>query len=327
MTVAPAQASKSVTVQPAGMWARRAYISLSTDGDAQKLGVQYQKQGSSAWTDPQTADALVDGGTKTLTVLGLEPGTNYTFRAVYNKYQSEATEVFTTEVEQQVGNAGFEEWTMESFKLSSVWPGNWTFDWYRPSSVWAVNSKKTMPGYYSNAFLDKYSTNFPCASYSTDKFGGEKSAVIYTVHVKATEFDVTSAGEIFIGSADDKGNHQSEGCSLGSRPSAVNFAYKFIPNGNETYYVEIVVKDEEGNTIGNVVDISGSESLAWDERKININYSDLTKKANSLYIIFKSTSSSNPGYSKTSMEIAGTNYDDCNIGSKLFLDDIELIYE
>lgn len=327
VTVAPAQASKSVTVQPAGMWARRAYISLSTDGDAQKLGVQYQKQGSSAWTDPQTADVLVDGGTKTLTVLGLEPGTSYTFRAVYNKYQSEATEVFTTEVEQQVGNAGFEEWTMESFKLGSVWPGNWTFDWYRPSSVWAVNSKKTMPGYYSNAFLDKYSTNFPCASYSTDKFGGEKSAVIYTVHVKATEFDVTSAGEIFIGSADDKGNHQSEGCSFGSRPSAVNFAYKFIPNGNETYYVEIVVKDEGGNTIGNVVDISGSESLSWDERKININYSDLTKKANSLYIIFKSTSSSNPGYSKTSMEIAGTNYDDCNIGSKLFLDDIELIYE
>ena len=327
VTIAPAEASKSVTVQPAGMWARRAYLSLSTDGDAQKLSVQYQKQGTSTWVSPETADAAVDGGVKTLTVLGLEPGTNYTFRAVYNECQSEATELFTTETEQQVGNAGFEEWTMESFKLGNLWPGNWTFDWYRPSSVWAVNSKKTMPGYYSNALLDKYSTNFPCASYSTDKFGGEKAAVIYTVHVKATEFDVTSAGEIFIGSANVNGDHQYEGCSFGSRPSALNFAYKFIPSGNETYYVEIVVKDEAGNTIGNVVDISGNESLSWNERKINITYSDLTKKANTLYIIFKSTSSSNPGYSKTSMEIAGTSYSDCNIGSILYIDDIELIYE
>lgn len=328
--LAPEPVVKSISqIDEGNVWARRVYnVTMTTNGNITQLYPVIQAEGSTEWVRPEFTET-VSGQTKTVTITGLNPGTKYSVRAAYvdNSNVTEEAREFTTETAQQVENAGFEEWTMESFKLGSLWPGNWTFDWYRPSSVWAVNSKKTMPGYYSNAFLDKYSTNFPCASYSTDKFGGEKSAVIYTVHVKATEFDVTSAGEIFIGSADDKGNHQSEGCSFGSRPSAVNFAYKFIPNGNETYYVEIVVKDEGGNIIGNVVDISGSESLSWDERKININYSDLTKKANSLYIIFKSTSSSNPGYSKTSMEIAGTNYDDCNIGSKLFLDDIELIYE
>lgn len=348
VTVAPAQASKSVTVQPAGMWARRAYISLSTDGDAQKLGVQYQKQGSSAWTDPQTADALVDGGTKTLTVLGLEPGTNYTFRAVYNKYQSEATEVFTTEVEQQVGNAGFEEWMAYTFEFKPV-TGKTTLEWYRPfadesDSWWDVNSKKTMNGDYTlvgrsqnqNVFMTSGYISDGVNSFETDE--GNRSAVLFTTHVKSTNwtttYEKTVAGEIFIGKANTAngnsggGDHVSEGHEFSNRPSALSFAYQYYPYNNETYYVEVAVKDAEGNVIGSVVDKNGRSSNAWDTKKIEINYTDRTKKAAMIYISFKSSSSDNPGYRTTSIVMAdGKSHQDCDLGSILYLDDIKLIYE
>ena len=334
VTVAPAQASKSVTVQPAGMWARRAYISLSTDGDAQKLGVQYQKRGSSAWTDPQTEDVLVDGGTKTLTVLGLEPGTSYTFRAVYNKYQSGATEeVFTTEVEQQVGNAGFEEWTTEKFEFKYIATSK-SINWYRPWTAqtdawWDSNSKKTLPGYYSTVG-DQNKKNFPCVAYiENDAHEDSRSAMVYTVRVQDYQFgDIVQAGELFVGTADDSGNHKSDGHAFENRPSAVSFAYKYQPYGDETYRVEIVVKAEDGTVIGSAVDMQGGSS-SWDDRKVTINYTDVTKKAASIYLSFKASSADTPGYnSGVSITVANNQgYSNCNIGSILYVDSVKLIYE
>ncbi len=347
VTIAPAEASKSVTVQPAGMWARRAYLSLSTDGDAQKLSVQYQKQGTSTWVNPETADAAVDGGVKTLTVLGLEPGTNYTFRAVYNKCQSEATEVFTTETEQQVGNAGFEEWTTQVFEFS--YAGTHTIDWYRPwsneeNSWWDVNSKRTMNDAYTTIASSHNKRVFMTVSYkntgvqSFKAYEGERAAMLFTTYVScrnwSNDYEVVVPGEIFIGKANDGngrdggGTHKSEGHAFENRPSALSFAYLYEPYGNETYYVEVVMKAEDGTVIGSVTDKSGSASSDWSRRKIDLNYTDLTKKAASIYISIKSSSSDNPGYTSRQITLAdGKVYSDCNIGSILYIDDIELIYE
>lgn len=338
VTIAPAEASKSVAVQPAGMWARRAYLSLSTDGDAQKLSVQYQKQGTSTWVSPETADAAVDGGVKTLTVLGLEPGTSYTFRAVYNKCQSEATEVFTTETEQQVGNAGFEEWSAFTHTFTALIPSR-TLEWYRPyadeaSAWWDVNSRRTMNSYYSLAGTQNKRVFMTAAYESTQPYKGNRSAMLFTTYVYSTEYEACAAGEIFIGRAvnengkDGGGVHDSEGHAFENRPSALSFAYRYEPYGNETYYVEVVMKAEDGTVIGSVTDKSGSASSDWSRRKIDLNYTDLTKKAASIYISIKSSSSDNPGYTSRQITLAdGKEYSDCNIGSILYIDDIELIYE
>ncbi len=342
VTIAPAEASKSVMVQPAGMWARRAYLSLSTDGDAQRLSVQYQKQGTSTWVSPETADAAVDGGVKTLTVLGLEPGTNYTFRAVYNECQSEATEVFTTETEQQVGNAGFEEWTTLSHSYTAVIPTK-QMDWYRPYSEsstawWDVNSKKTMISYYSNAVVTgwpAYDTEemrlFVTSAYTDQApYAGSKSAMVFTTHVTSTEYNAVAAGEIFIGKAkeeNESGDHISDGHAFSARPSAIDFAYRYQPHNSETYYVEVTVKDAAGNVIGSVVDVSGGASSEWTRRKVNITYTDVKTQAATIYISFKSSSSSEPGYTEKEINIADNRKVKCFTGSVLYLDDIELIYE
>lgn len=337
VTVAPAQASKSVTVQPAGMWARRAYISLSTDGDAQKLGVQYQKHGSSAWTDPQTADVLVDGGTKTLTVLGLEPGTNYTFRAVYNKYQSEATEVFTTEVEQQVGNAGFEEWTTEthSFVYNFFGKHEHNIDWDLPwtnDQWWAVNSKKTMPSSTSVASDNWNWVRFPTVAYTTDANSDGKAAMIYSVNVGdwLTSSAIVGdrvAGELFIGTADDNGNHSSDGHDFGNRPDVMRFYFKYQPVNSETFYVRVELRSGSDVIASAERDDVGLTS-SWTPMDIPLVYTDETQKATSIYIIFKSTTAEKPEVTGNyNLVIRDGKSEKGNFGSILYVDDIELIYE
>ena len=337
VTVAPAQASKSVTVQPAGMWARRAYISLSTDGDAQKLGVQYQKHGSSTWVDPETADVLVEGGTKTLTVLGLEPGTNYTFRAVYNKYQSEAPEVFTTEVEQQVGNAGFEEWTTEthSFVYNFFGKHEHNIDWDLPwtnDQWWAVNSKKTMPSSTSVASDNWNWVRFPTVAYTTDANSDGKAAMIYSVNVGdwLTSSAIVGdrvAGELFIGTADDNGNHSSDGHDFGNRPDVMRFYFKYQPVNSETFYVRVELRSGSDVIASAERDDVGLTS-SWTPMDIPLVYTDETQKATSIYIIFKSTTAEKPEVTGNyNLVIRDGKSEKGNFGSILYVDDIELIYE
>ena len=92
--------------------------------------------------------------------------------------------------------------------------------------------------------------------------------------------------------------------------------------------MEEAVKAEDGSVIGSVTDKSGGASSVWSRRRIDLNYTDLTKKAASIYISIKSSSSDDPGYAGRQIVVAdGKEYSGCNIGSILYVDDIELIYE
>lgn len=330
VTVAPAQASKSVTVQPAGMWARRAYISLSTDGDAQKLGVQYQKQGSSAWTDPQTADVLVDGGTKTLTVLGLEPGTSYTFRAVYNKYQSEATEDFTTEVEQQVGNAGFEEWT--EWEVDAYIIGTTKQKTYGPwkdeaSKWWDTNNSETTqksstPGYLTFKC-------FPMVSYTQGRSGEDsKAAQIMAINVAGGNTSLISYGDavqgrLFIGSYGGASGHQ-----FGVRPSKMKFYYNYVPRGTDTFRCSIVIKNGDTEIGKGVFELTSDSSISdWPEAVVEIEYSNKELVATSLSVEFLQSTSTTPPFTKNVSITYPAGNANVHGGSILTVDDIELIYE
>lgn len=331
VTVAPAQASKSVTVQPAGMWARRAYISLSTDGDAQKLGVQYQKRGSSAWTDPQTADVLVDGGTKTLTVLGLEPGTNYTFRAVYNKYQSEATEVFTTEVEQQVGNAGFEEWSeweVDAYSLISTTKQKTYGPWKDESSKWwdtnnsETTSKSSTPGYLTFKC-------FPMVSYTQGRSGeGSKAAQIMAINVAGGNTNLISygnavPGRLFIGTYGGASGHQ-----FGVRPSKMKFYYNYVPRGTDTFRCTIVIKNGDTEIGKGIFELTTDLSISnWPEAVVEIEYSNKELVATSVSVEFLQSTNAEPPFTKNVSITYPAGNVNVHGGSILTVDDIELIYE
>ena len=343
VTIVPIQASKSLSeIQPGNVWARRAYLTLNTDGDPSRLTVQVKESGTELWYTPEGTEYSVSGKTSAATVKGLKSNTAYAFRAVYNGFAAAESQEMTTETEQQVGNAGFEEWSSYVYEFTAV-ISTWPFEkakleWYRPYSDvstawWDVNSHRTMNDYYSLAG-NQNERVFMTSAYNSDSERG-KYAMIFTTYVTATEYQILSAGEIFIGKAkegngkDGGGNHESEGHAFSSRPSALSFAYKYEPVGSETYYVEIVIKDAAGAIIGSVKDVSGSASSDWDVRKVELNYLDLTKKAESIYISFKSSSSDTPGYTagRTITIADGKQYSNCNIGSILYIDDLELIYE
>ena len=314
----------------------RGLAATTVNGNPAKIEVQYSTDGRS-WTsvEPMSADAAKATFPD---IAGLEPETEYQVRAVYNDNPQTATApvTLTTEADQQVGNAGFEEWSSYIHEFTALIP-TWELEWYRPytdvqSAWWDVNSRATMNSYYS-LVGDRNKRVFMTAAYTSDGYNG-KSAMLFTTHVSATEYDMTAPGEIFIGKAKDAngkdggGSHESEGHSFNARPSALGFAYNYLPYGSETFYVEIVMKDSDGNIIGSAIDKSIGKSSGWTAGRVDLNYSDITHKAANIYILFKSSSSSSPGYESKSITVADDkSYSECNIGSILYLDNIELIYE
>lgn len=342
--LAPKPVVKSISqIDEGNVWACRVYnVTMTTNGNVSQLYPVIQADGSTEWVRPEFTETI-SGQTKTVTITGLNPGTKYSVRAAYVDNSNVTEEVceFTTEAAQQVENAGFEEWSSYVYEFTAV-ISTWPFEkakleWYRPYSDvstawWDVNSHRTMNDYYS-LVGNQNERVFMTAAYNSDSQRG-KYAMIFTTYVSATEYDILSAGEIFIGKAKDEngkdggGSHDSEGHVFSSRPSALSFVYKYEPIQSETYYVEIVIKDADGVVIGSATDVSGSASSDWNVRRVDLNYSNFTKKAGSIYISFKSSSSDNPGYESRQIVLAdGKEYSGCNIGSILYVDDIELIYE
>ena len=338
LTIVPQQASKSLSeIQPGNVWARRAYLTLNTDGDPSKLAVQVKESGTELWYTPEGTEYSVSGKTASATVKGLKSNTKYAFRAVYNGFAAAEAPEMTTEVEQQVGNAGFEEWTTQEHVFIydlGLLEYNHNIDWDQPwtnDQWWAVNSKKTMPSSTSVASANWNWVRFPTVAYTTDANDG-KAAMIYSVNVGDWLTSTASvgdrvAGELFIGTADDSGNHSSDGHDFGSRPDIMRFHFKYQPVNSETFYVRVelrsgsdVIASAERNDVG--------LTSSWTPMDMPLVYADEMQKATSIYIIFKSTTAEKPEViGNYNLVIRDGKSEKGNFGSILYVDDIELIYE
>jgi hypothetical protein len=158
--------------------------------------------------------------------------------------------------------------------------------------------------------------------------------MVYSINVSDGNTDDTAIGdtvpgEIWIGKADDSGNHSADGHAFANRPSALKFMYRYADVNNENFSVTIVMYGG-GKEIARTEVIDGAAASEWKERVVPIVYSDLMTKADKIYISFKSAvpDASNKVQVRTavSMEIAGQNRT-AHIGSALRIDDIQLIYE
>lgn len=334
----------------ADVWATKAYLQVTASAKSRAsrtissstVEIQY-KEGEEwkAWPH-QSYDA--ETGLFILTGLGEgaseTEGVPYTLRAVY-KRGGEAASLseelsITTEPKAQVGNAGFEEWHSEIFKYTITWGGTGNREWYlpwnddNPDIWWAVNSKKTMLSECTVANLDF--KVFPTVSWSSsNKANGEKSIQVATVATGAwavpTGGAVTAhAGEIWIGTANDNGDHASEGHSFVSRPTSLSFWYQYSPVKSETFYMKIELKAEDGAVLASNEIANGASETAGKTITLPFEYS-VNKKVSSIYMVFKSSTADSPEYNtKVEMEIAGKNQTS-HIGSVLRIDDIKLNYE
>lgn len=297
-------------------------LEVSTDGET--------------WSD-LTGFYRVDNSVLDYGTLTVEPNTTYHYRSVYNDNPNLISNVVTvtTESELQIGNPGFEEYhstVMHVKPLGLIY--NYDRTWYLPykegetDTWWAVNSKKTMPDGHT-AWTSNWCKNFPCTAYSTDAYTGEKSALVYTVNVGNGNTDETAVGtnvpgEIWLGKADNDGNHTADGHPFASRPASIKFWYKYQPVSGETFVVNVSVKDKDGREIARAEKLDGAMASEWTQCEMPIVYSDTETRAATLYVSFKSCSSGSVNTAVT-MEIAGSQQK-AHMGSALRIDDIELTY-
>lgn len=314
----------------------KGFTASISKGNPEAVGIQYSTDGTD-WTTVYP-ESVSDGTATFADITGLAPETQYQVRAIYNENEDYATEpvTLTTEAAAQVGNAGFEEWTTAIFNVD-LWIGNVDVNWYLPwgngnDAWWAVNSKVSMPS--SSSINDCMTVKaFPTVTYSTNnKYSGNSSAQIATINVGQTNTSVgitgtSHVGEMFIGTADNNGNHSKDGHDFKSRPSECVFYYQYNPYGSENFYAEISIMDVDGNIIASAVKSDGTSAEQWTECRFPLTYQNIYAKASMIYMSFKSVSGSSYNVNKwVDLEVAGTTQK-VHCGSVLRIDDIELIYE
>lgn len=302
-------------------------------GNPDVLKLQYRPVSGGEWSDA----ALSSDNGSVLSfdnITGLTPSTEYELRAIYNGNGNTAvTAVLTTEEAAQVGNSGFEEWTDAIHEIDG-WLSTDKVNWYLPwkdasSAVWAVNSKVSMPDSYNAAYLS-YKCH-PTVSYlNTDAYEKTNYAQIVTVAVGAAASEASNGtsyyGELFIGSATDDGKYETTGTTFHSRPDKLAFYYKYSSYENEQFYVHAEVRKSDGTVIATAHTDAGPASDGWTRYEMPFTYSDSTSESASIFITFRSTSSSSPKVRKMTIQEIGGSYT-IHGGSILCVDDLQLIYE
>ena len=284
----------------------------------------------------------------------------YYVRSLYRGSMASNKPNLTLENSQQVPNSDMESWTTEkyiTFTESDSWGTKKTsYRFYPYASTtdiwWATNNERSQDGTIVLG-LGNMTCFAPCVSYATDvKHGGERSALIYTSghgggYSSTGEIIYTEgsmAGNLFIGSYT---NYSSSGTlidnreinetittghAFGNRPTHFSFWYKYMPKGSDQFKIHVELRNES-TVIATGTYIPEAYSIAdadFKNYKIELSYSDMTKKATSVYIQFLSTI-------KTSFSTSDFNQNmtftfplmggwQVHIGSRLYVDDLELIY-
>lgn len=333
--LAPRPASKSISpVDDGNVWARRVYnVTMTTDGNPEYLYPLVKAEGSEEWVRPAFT-GTVSEGSKTVTITGLEPSTKYQIVAAYvdNANVTEEVYEFTTEVAQQVGNAGFEEWSEWVYYVNKeglFWGDDVYQTNYAPYSDdntrwWDCNNSETTPGNRTNTGATYKS--FPMVSYVSGR-NSEKAAQLMVIAISNAATSGTAPsptvgfGRIFTGVYGGE-----QGRSFPSRPDKMKFWYKYSPNDSDIFKVYVSIKS--GDTVIGEGTFTSSESKAnWTDLSVDITYSRADLKADGIYIEFVSGSDSDKWDYDQSITYGGNKTANVHGGSTLTIDDIELIYE
>ena len=328
--ITPSAASKSIAeISEGNVWAARIEnVVLSTeDGDPELLYPEVRAEGGQ-WTRPSCTSTSVSGTSNTFTITGLTPGTGYSVRARYNNGASETVREVTTESAQQVENAGFEEWSeweyvaydiIGSVKQTSYGPySNDGSKWWDTNNA-ETTVKSTTPG-------NMTFKSFPMVSYVGGRNGGRAAqmmliAVSNTATSWSAPIPTVGFGKVFTGVFGGV-----QGRSFASRPSKLNFWYKYSSFESDSFKAYISVKN--GDTVIGEATYSSSDSRSeWTQMSVDIAYSRTDLKADTIYIEFVSASDSNKWQYNMSIAYGGDKTANVHGGSILTVDDIELIYE
>ena len=131
-------------------------------------------------------------------------------------------------------------------------------------------------------------------------------------------------GELYLGTYSSGAKY---GMPFTTRPTGFRFSYKYERKSNDEFIAEIVVFDEQGKEIAREKTAS-SQSSEWVTGYVKLNYKGENKqsKAAKMYIRFvsgTSTSTSDLMIYPPASNLSNGEY----VGSQLYIDNVELIYE
>lgn len=269
----------------------------------------------------------------------------------------------TTEKAVQVPNAGFENWyELWLFKNTIFLSGGEDIYAFYPyvkdesDKWWSSRNDKTTQAYSGVAswYYSSFPGTVPTAKTSwtaynhLNKHGGQSLTI--GAHNGDTAMEITTvghganrwtsqssaqnnvasrtAGALFIGTFDRASQTETLGHMFESRPSSVEFYYKFYSYNNESTKAYAVLYDEQKQEIGKGEFIVSASVDTYTKGVIDIHYT-VKKKAAYITIVFLSSSAESPA----TLAIQGSKgafnagYGDSrHIGSVLTVDDVELIY-
>lgn len=320
-----------------------------TKGDPSKYTLKCVKASDMMYTSVQTIQPQSISGNKVKFngFTGLNGGTGYKVWAVYNgnPYNKTSEKSFTTENAQQVGNNSFEQHTYETFNFSIKWTtSKGSRVWYQlyasgeSDPWWAVNSTATLDKEFWAGYW--YYKCFPTVCVTNDSpYLGSRSVVLSSIAIDDSGSEVVSGdaiqGELYIGKADNSGEHAnshiSDGHSFSSRPTSMSFYYKFDYH-DSPFAAEIVLYDAAGEEIASGKYTSGTSDVSsWTKAEVPLDYIFTNKRVSKIYIRFVSSSTASTESRKVKLKVldsGGSTYttEDLHAGNVVWLDYVLLNY-
>lgn len=286
-------------------------------------------------------------GVVTFVWKNLNPTTSYTISAKYNNDDKLVLEPkeFTTEKAQLLGEIGkLENWEAEGGEghADTNWKQQYDHEPYRSWEKWNIegwetlNAKTTQDGGESKSILNgtarewtRYVAN--SGTIKSEGYNGGNAALIRTVGWgrsntaggDASIINNITPGELYLGSYDGKPNY---GISFNSRPRGFKFKYKYEVKTSDKFIAEMVLLNEDEEIARTALDESKiGQTQTWTEVTVLVpEYKG--KQITSMYIRFVSGSStSKDDIIKFPPFTNLTNGE--SVGSQLYIDDVELIYD
>lgn len=265
---------------------------------------------------------------------------------------------FVTEAPMQLPNAGFEDWTEAMvWKKTIFLSGGESVYAFYPNAAggnafWAsYNDKTTQPRGDASWFYCAYpglvptsKSNFTAAnhlnrfdgkSYTIDAHSGSTAMEISTVgwgknnwtSESSAAAEYKQAGLLYIGTFDRTSQAEVHGQPFSSRPSALEFYYKYYPLNEEQGKATIILEDESHQEIGRG-ELRVGDTQSFTQAVVPVAYS-VNKKAAFLRVEFVSTDATAPATVAVQGSKGAWNAgygDSRHIGSILTIDDVKLIY-
>lgn len=322
------------------IWATKATVKVSTKVTEFKDVVMANLKSVSV-NGTETTAYTVDAANHLITINGLTAGSANTVKVV--SLDDDGDEVFATitlntETAAQLGNSDMESWTTNTWTWTptggAFGGGAKDVKWYQPwagsDRWWDTTVKQSMPS-SSTGWTSVYVKCCPSGGSSTDAHTGTYSAHLSVVNIGSINTASTAVGtdyvcEMFIGTANDSGNHSTDGHAFSSRPTSMSFYYKLANNNGEAFSVTYWLKASDGTVLTEGTITNAEATDTWKQYTIPFTYSVTNKKAATVYVSFKSTTASDPSVSTgASREIGGENIE-AHWGSELRIDDIVLNY-